>query len=94
MLGTAAGPHPYPTIVREFQRMIGEETSANPRQEGRLPDAVIACVGGGSNAIGMFADFINDTSVGLIGVEPGGHGIETGEHGAPLKHGRVGIYFG
>ncbi|MGS9235507.1 tryptophan synthase subunit beta, partial [Salmonella enterica subsp. enterica serovar Infantis] len=59
-----------------------------------LPDAVIACVGGGSNAIGLCADFINDTSVGLIGVEPGGHGIETGEHGAPLKHGRVGIYFG
>lgn len=95
MLGTAAGPHPYPTIVREFQRMIGEETKAQILdKEGRLPDAVIACVGGGSNAIGMFADFINDTSVGLIGVEPGGHGIETGEHGAPLKHGRVGIYFG
>ncbi|VEB58862.1 tryptophan synthase beta chain [Salmonella enterica subsp. enterica] len=77
MLGTAAGPHPYPTIVREFQRMIGEETKAQILdKEGRLPDAVIACVGGGSNAIGMFADFINDTSVGLIGVEPGGHGIE------------------
>ncbi len=71
MLGTAAGPHPYPTIVREFQRMIGEETKAQILdKEGRLPDAVIACVGGGSNAIGMFADFINDTSVGLIGVEP------------------------
>ncbi len=95
MLGTAAGPHPYPTIVREFQRMIGEETKAQIlEREGRLPDAVIACVGGGSNAIGMFADFINETDVGLIGVEPGGHGIETGEHGAPLKHGRVGIYFG
>lgn len=95
MLGTAAGPHPYPTIVREFQRMIGEETKAQIlEREGRLPDAVIACVGGGSNAIGMFADFINETNVGLIGVEPGGHGIETGEHGAPLKHGRVGIYFG
>ncbi len=94
MLGTAAGPHPFPTIVREFQRMIGEETSADPRKEGRLPDAVIACVGGGSNAIGMFADFIEETHVGLIGVEPAGHGIESGEHGAPLKHGRVGIYFG
>ncbi|WP_407204519.1 tryptophan synthase subunit beta [Citrobacter freundii] len=95
MLGTAAGPHPFPTIVREFQRMIGEETKAQIlEKEGRLPDAVIACVGGGSNAIGMFADFINETSVGLIGVEPGGHGIESGEHGAPLKHGRVGIYFG
>ncbi|CAI8844596.1 tryptophan synthase subunit beta [Kosakonia sp. YIM B13611] len=95
MLGTAAGPHPFPTIVREFQRMIGEETKAQIlEREGRLPDAVIACVGGGSNAIGMFADFIDETSVGLIGVEPAGHGIETGEHGAPLKHGRVGIYFG
>ena len=95
MLGTAAGPHPFPTIVREFQRMIGEETKAQILdKEGRLPDAVIACVGGGSNAIGMFADFIDETAVGLIGVEPAGHGIESGEHGAPLKHGRVGIYFG
>ncbi|WP_211313940.1 tryptophan synthase subunit beta [Brenneria roseae] len=95
LLGTAAGPHPYPTIVREFQRMIGEETKAQMQEkEGRLPDAVLACVGGGSNAIGMFADFIDDTSVRLIGVEPAGLGIETGQHGAPLKHGRVGIYFG
>lgn len=95
MLGTAAGPHPFPTIVREFQRMIGEETKKQIlEREGRLPDAILACVGGGSNAIGMFADFIDETSVKLIGVEPAGHGIETGEHGAPLKHGRVGIYFG
>ncbi|WP_145548231.1 tryptophan synthase subunit beta [Yersinia intermedia] len=95
MLGTAAGPHPYPTIVREFQRMIGEETKAQMlAREGRLPDAVLACVGGGSNAIGMFADFIDEPSVGLIGVEPAGLGIETGQHGAPLKHGKVGIYFG
>ncbi|WP_369788390.1 tryptophan synthase subunit beta [Rouxiella sp. WC2420] len=95
MLGTAAGPHPYPTIVREFQRMIGEETKAQMQErEGCLPDAVIACVGGGSNAIGMFADFIDDTSVRLIGVEPAGLGIETGQHGAPLKHAPVGIYFG
>ncbi|HGM6861402.1 tryptophan synthase subunit beta [Serratia rubidaea] len=95
MLGTAAGPHPYPTIVREFQRMIGEETKAQVQErEGRLPDAVLACVGGGSNAIGMFADFIDETSVKLIGVEPAGLGIETGQHGAPLKHGHVGIYFG
>ena len=63
--------------------------SADSGKRRSLPDAVIACVGGGSNAIGMFADFINETDVGLIGVEPGGHGIETGEHGAPLKHGRV-----
>lgn len=95
MLGTAAGPHPFPTIVREFQRIIGEETKEQIlEKEGRLPDAVIACVGGGSNAIGIFADFIDETNVCLIGVEPAGHGIETGEHGAPLKHGRIGIYFG
>ncbi|MFT4465347.1 MAG: tryptophan synthase subunit beta [Sodalis sp. (in: enterobacteria)] len=95
MLGTAAGPHPFPTIVREFQRMIGEETCAQMQEhEQRLPDAVIACVGGGSNAIGMFADFIDEPDVRLIGVEPGGLGIETGQHGASLKHGRTGIYFG
>ncbi|MBT9428545.1 MULTISPECIES: tryptophan synthase subunit beta [Symbiopectobacterium] len=95
LLGTAAGPHPFPTIVRKFQRMIGEETKAQILEhEGRLPDAVIACVGGGSNAIGMFADFIEETPVRLIGVEPAGLGIESGQHGAPLKHGRVGIYFG
>lgn len=95
MLGTAAGPHPYPTMVREFQKMIGAETRRQIlHQAGRLPDAVIACVGGGSNAIGMFNDFIPDESVALIGVEPGGLGIETGKHGAPLKHGRTGIYFG
>ncbi|WP_432773170.1 tryptophan synthase subunit beta [Francisella salimarina] len=95
LLGTAAGPHPFPTIVREFQRMIGEETKQQIlAKEGRLPDAVIACVGGGSNAIGMFADFIDETSVKLIGVEPAGKGIESGEHGAPLKHGKTGIFFG
>lgn len=95
LLGTAAGPHPFPTIVREFQRMIGEETKHQiMEKEGRLPDAVIACVGGGSNAIGMFADFIDETSVRLIGVEPGGLGIASGQHGAPLKHGKVGIFFG
>ncbi|WP_406703856.1 tryptophan synthase subunit beta [Sodalis sp.] len=95
MLGTAAGPHPFPTIVREFQRMIGEETRAQMQEhEQRLPDAVIACVGGGSNAIGMFADFIDEPDVRLIGVEPSGLGIETGQHGASLKHGRTGIYFG
>ncbi|APA83911.1 tryptophan synthase subunit beta [Francisella tularensis] len=95
LLGTAAGPHPFPTIVREFQRMIGEETKQQMlAKEGRLPDAVIACVGGGSNAIGMFADFIDEKNVKLIGVEPAGKGIETGEHGAPLKHGKTGIFFG
>ncbi|MGR3808438.1 tryptophan synthase subunit beta [Pasteurella testudinis] len=95
LLGTAAGPHPFPTIVREFQKMIGEETKRQVlEREGRLPDAVIACVGGGSNAIGMFADFIEESAVRLIGIEPAGHGIESGEHGAPLKHANVGIYFG
>ncbi|MFM2478795.1 tryptophan synthase subunit beta [Celerinatantimonas sp. MCCC 1A17872] len=95
MLGTAAGPHPFPTIVREFQKMIGEEVKQQLNEhEGRLPDAVIACVGGGSNAIGLFADFIPDESVKLIGVEPAGKGIETGQHGAPLKHGREGVFFG
>lgn len=95
LLGTAAGPHPFPTIVREFQKMIGEETKRQIlEKEGRLPDAVIAAVGGGSNAIGMFADFIEEKSVRLIGIEPAGKGIETGEHGAPLGHGSVGIYFG
>ncbi len=95
LLGTAAGPHPYPTIVREFQRMIGDEAKQQIlEKEGRLPDAVIACIGGGSNAIGMFASFIPEENVNLIGVEPAGLGIESGQHGAPLKHGRVGIYFG
>lgn len=95
LLGTAAGPHPFPTIVREFQKIIGEETKHQIlAREGKLPDAVIACVGGGSNAIGMFADFIDEENVRLIGVEPGGKGIETHQHGAPLKHGKTGIYLG
>ena len=95
LLGTAAGPHPFPTIVREFQHIIGEETKNQIlAREGRLPDAVIACVGGGSNAIGMFADFIEEESVRLIGVEPAGKGIDTDQHGAPLKHGKTGIYLG
>ncbi|WP_386694197.1 tryptophan synthase subunit beta [Lonepinella sp. MS14435] len=95
LIGTAAGPHPFPTIVREFQKMIGEETKRQIlEKEGRLPDAVIAAVGGGSNAIGMFADFIKESNVRLIGIEPAGKGIETGEHGAPLGHGKPGIYFG
>lgn len=85
LLGTAAGPHPFPTIVRDFQKMIGEEAKQQIlEQEGQLPDAVIACVGGGSNAIGMFNDFIKEDGVKLIGVEPGGKGLTTGEHGAAL----------
>lgn len=95
LLGTAAGPHPFPTIVREFQRMIGREARQQMTEIcGSLPDQVIACVGGGSNAIGIFADFIDDPNVALVGVEPGGEGIETGRHGAPLSEGRDGIFFG
>ncbi|QIV95381.1 tryptophan synthase beta chain [Allofrancisella inopinata] len=95
LLGTAAGPHPFPTIVREFQKMIGQETKQQIlEKENKLPDAVIACVGGGSNAIGMFTDFIDEKEVKLIGVEPAGKGIDTGEHGAPLRHGKLGIFFG
>lgn len=95
LLGTAAGPHPFPTIVREFHRMIGEETKAQIlEKEGRLPDAVVACVGGGSNAIGMFADFIDEPSVKLVGVEPAGKGVHTTEHGAAIGKGTKGILHG
>jgi len=95
MLGTAAGPHPFPTIVRDFQRMIGEEAKQQIlKAEGKLPDAVIACVGGGSNAIGIFADFIAEAGVKLIGVEPGGLGINTHQHGAALSTGSYGILHG
>lgn len=95
LLGTAAGPHPFPTIVREYHRMIGEETRAQiMEKEGRLPDAVVACVGGGSNAIGMFADFIDEPSVRLIGVEPAGKGVHTKEHGATIVKGTRGILHG
>lgn len=95
LLGTAAGPHPFPTIVREFQKMIGEEAKQQLlAEEGRLPDYVIACVGGGSNAIGMFNDFIGDESVKLIGVEAGGKGIDTIHHGATLVAGTKGMLHG
>ncbi len=95
LLGTAAGPHPFPTIVREFQRVIGREARAQILAiEGRLPDAVIACVGGGSNAIGVFADFIDDRDVALIGVEPAGEGLEGPRHGATLQRGRPGVLHG
>ncbi|CAL4321832.1 Tryptophan synthase beta chain [Buchnera aphidicola (Eriosoma grossulariae)] len=95
MLGTAAGPHPYPTIVREFQKIIGIETKKQIlKQEGILPNIVLACVGGGSNAIGIFNEFLNDESVKLIGVEPGGLGLNTQKHGATLCKGKTGIYFG
>ena len=95
LLGTAAGPHPFPTIVREFHRMIGEETRAQiMAKEGRLPDALVACVGGGSNAIGMFSDFIDEPSVRLIGVEPAGKGVHTKEHGAAIGKGTTGVLHG
>ncbi len=95
MLGTAAGPHPFPTMVREFQRIIGEEAREQIiEEEGRLPDAVIACVGGGSNAIGIFSDFISDESVRLIGVEAAGKGLHTKKHGATIQAGTVGVLHG
>jgi tryptophan synthase beta chain len=95
LLGTVAGPHPFPLMVREFQRVIGQEARAQIlEQEGRLPDAVIACVGGGSNAIGMFADFIDDEGVRLVGVEAAGKGLDGAEHGATLLRGRPGVLHG
>ena len=94
LLGTAAGPHPFPTMVREFQRVIGREARMQIfEQLGRLPDAAIACVGGGSNSIGLFADFIDD-DVRLIGVEPAGKGLDGAAHGATLLRGRPGILHG
>jgi tryptophan synthase beta chain len=94
-VGTVAGPHPYPAIVREFQRVISEEARAQMlAQVGRLPDAVVACVGGGSNALGMFAEFIPDAGVKLFGVEAAGRGVATGEHAATLTAGRPGVLHG
>jgi len=95
LLGTAAGPHPFPTMVREFQRVIGREARAQMiDQLGRLPDVAVACVGGGSNAIGLFADFIADEGVRLIGVEAAGKGLDGEEHGATLLRGTRGILHG
>lgn len=95
LLGTAAGPHPFPTIVREFHKVISEEAKAQMiEQTGELPDLVVACVGGGSNAIGMFADFIEDEGVELVGAEPGGEGLDSGKHGATINNGTVGILHG
>jgi tryptophan synthase beta chain len=95
VFGTVAGPHPFPSMVKDFQKVIGEEARVQVLEaEGRLPNAVVACVGGGSNAMGIFAEFIPDKAVRLIGVEPAGEGIETGKHGAPLGHGRPGCLHG
>ena len=95
VLGSALGPHPYPMMVRDFHTVIGKEARAQARRAlGRLPDVVMACVGGGSNAIGLFHPFIGDTTVRIVGVEPGGHGVHTGRHGATLTAGRPGILHG
>ncbi len=95
LLGTAAGPHPFPTIVREFHRVISTEAKAQMiERTGGLPDLVVACVGGGSNAIGMFADFIDEEGVELVGAEPGGLGIDSGKHGATINNGSIGILHG
>ncbi|MGD0785954.1 MAG: tryptophan synthase subunit beta [Sedimentisphaerales bacterium] len=95
LFGTACGPHPYPTIVKHFQSCIGIEARAQCLEKmGKLPDIVTACVGGGSNAIGIFSAFLDDKNVKLVGVEPAGKGIKTGKHAAPLNAGKVGILHG
>lgn len=95
LLGTAAGPHPFPTIVKEFHRVISQEAKQQIVQRtGSLPDVVVACVGGGSNAIGMFADFIDEDHVELVGAEPGGMGLDSGKHGATINSGQIGILHG
>ena len=95
LIGSAVGPHPYPRIVKDFQSIIGEESLTQMlKTEASLPDFVIACVGGGSNSIGLFNSFINKPSVNLIGVEAGGHGISTGEHSASLTSGEIGVLHG
>lgn len=95
IIGTVAGPHPYPAMVRDFQAVIGREAKQQHlEKEGRLPDALIACVGGGSNAIGLFYDFLPDNDVAIYGVEAGGDGLETGRHAAPLCEGKPGVLHG
>ena len=95
VIGTVAGPHPYPAMVRDFQSVIGREARRQClREYGRLPDQAIACVGGGSNAMGLFAGFMRDASVRLVGVEAGGRGLATGEHAASINGGRVGVLHG
>lgn len=95
LLGSVVGPHPYPLMVREFQSVIGKEVKEQMlEKEGKLPDYLIACVGGGSNAMGLFSEFVEDTSVKMIGVEPAGKGIETGQHAATLTTGSVGVIHG
>jgi tryptophan synthase beta chain len=95
IIGSVAGPHPYPAMVRDFQSIIGDEARAQVLSLcGRLPDAVVACVGGGSNAMGIFSAFLDDPGVRLVGVEAAGHGLSTGKHGAALARGRPGVLHG
>jgi tryptophan synthase beta chain len=95
VIGSVVGPHPYPKIVRDFQSVIGRETKKQILElEGRLPDVLVACVGGGSNAMGMFYPFVEDESVRLVGVEAGGEGLDTGRHAATLCRGTVGVFHG
>ncbi|TDP91323.1 tryptophan synthase beta chain [Halanaerobium saccharolyticum] len=95
IIGSVVGPHPYPEMVRDFQRIIGDETKKQIKEkEGRLPDYILACVGGGSNAMGIFYPFVEDQEVNLIGIEASGKGIESGEHAATLSAGRVGVLHG
>jgi tryptophan synthase beta chain len=94
-IGTVAGPHPYPAMVRDFQCVIGNEVRKQMMEmEGRLPDTLVACIGGGSNAMGLFHPFLDDQGVRIIGVEAGGKGVETGEHAASLTGGRPGVLHG
>ena len=95
LIGTVAGPHPYPAMVRDFQAVIGRETRAQIlEKEGRLPDSLIACVGGGSNAMGLFHEFLDDTDVAIVGVEAGGHGVDTDKHASSLNGGVPGVLHG
>ena len=95
LIGTVAGPHPYPAMVRDFQSVIGRETREQiMAAEGRLPDTLVACVGGGSNAIGLFHPFLDDDSVGMVGVEAAGHGVDSGKHAASLTAGKPGVLHG
>jgi tryptophan synthase beta subunit len=95
LIGTVAGPHPYPAMVRDFQSVIGVETRAQIlKQERRLPDTLIASIGGGSNAMGLFHPFLDDTAVKMVGVEAAGHGVESGKHAASLTGGKPGVLHG
>jgi tryptophan synthase beta chain len=95
LIGTVAGPHPFPAMVRDFQSIIGEETKAQMLQkEGRLPDTLVACIGGGSNAMGLFYPFLDDANVNMVGVEAGGHGVNTDQHAASLAGGKPGVLHG